>query len=164
MDRMNIDDGDMWICEFEDHAIASMQSSYVTVGNYPGIEARFYGSEGAVIVRLVEEFGSAETIKTARKDAVEFVERDDPRALLPDRRRRARRSGRSLFYPISVRDFTDEILEGAGAIRVTSPRARLYSGPSSLRDVRPPAPLGRLRRGGGCLISDRSQGRRRETS
>ena len=48
MERMNIDDGDMWICEFEDPVIASMQSSYVTVGNYPGIEVRLYGSEGAV--------------------------------------------------------------------------------------------------------------------
>src|SRR6202044_3227200 len=52
MQRMNIDDGDMWICEFDSNVMASIQSSYVTVGNYPGIEARFYGSEGAVIVRL----------------------------------------------------------------------------------------------------------------
>ena len=86
MERMNIDDGDMWICEFEDDVIASMQSSYVTVGNYPGIEVRLYGSEGAVIVRLVEEFGICQTIKTATKDSVEFVEREDPRALLPKRR------------------------------------------------------------------------------
>ena len=81
--RMNIDDGDMWICEFEGDAIASMQSSYVTVGNYPGVEARFYGSEGAVIVRLVQEFGICQTIKTARKDAVEFVQQEVPERFFP---------------------------------------------------------------------------------
>ena len=78
MQRMNIDDGDMWICEFDTDVMASIQSSYVTVGNYPGIEARIYGSEGALIVRLVEEFGICQTIKTATKDAVEFVEREIP--------------------------------------------------------------------------------------
>ena len=46
MTRVNIDDGDMWIGEFASGALASIQSSYVTVGNYPGIEARIYGSEG----------------------------------------------------------------------------------------------------------------------
>src|SRR6476646_10308868 len=74
MTRANIDDGDMWIAEFGDRTLASIQSSYVTVGNYPGIEARLYGSEGAVIVRLVDEFGICQTIKTARKEAVGFVE------------------------------------------------------------------------------------------
>ena len=110
--RMNIDDGDMWICEFEGDAIASMQSSYVTVGNYPGIEARFYGSEGAVIVRLVQEFGICQTIKTARKDAVEFVAQQIPERFFP--------AGGSneeewapLFYSNLVRDFTEEILEGS---------------------------------------------------
>jgi len=46
MTRANIDDGDMWIAEFGPDVLASIQSSYVTVGNYPGIEARIYGSSG----------------------------------------------------------------------------------------------------------------------
>src|SRR5262245_9806422 len=78
MTRANIDDGDMWIAEFGPNVLASIQSSYVTVGNYPGIEARIYGSEGALIVRLVDEFGCCQTIKTARKDAVEFVDAEIP--------------------------------------------------------------------------------------
>ena len=78
MTRVNIDDGDMWIAEFGSGAIASIQSSYVTVGNYPGIEARIYGSEGAIIVRLVDEFGICETIKTAKKETVEFTEQQVP--------------------------------------------------------------------------------------
>src|SRR5215213_6013302 len=72
MMRMNIDDGDIFIAEFANGVIGSIQSSFVTVGNYPGIEVRLYGSKGAIITRLVEEFGIAETIKTATPDDVEF--------------------------------------------------------------------------------------------
>ncbi|HEX3965722.1 MAG TPA: Gfo/Idh/MocA family oxidoreductase [Trebonia sp.] len=111
MERMNIDDGDMWMCEFDAPVIASIQSSYVTVGNYPGIEARLYGSEGALIVRLVEEFGICQTIKTATKDSVEFVEREIPQEYFPE-------GGTSLepwpllFYSNLVKNFADEILSG----------------------------------------------------
>jgi len=108
MTRANIDDGDMWIAEFSSGALASIQSSYVTVGNYPGIEARIYGSEGAIIVRLVDEFGICQTIKTARKDAVEFTEQNIPARFFPP-------SGHSgepwefLFYSNLIADFITEI-------------------------------------------------------
>jgi len=108
MTRANIDDGDMWIAEFSSGALASIQSSYVTVGNYPGIEARIYGSEGAIIVRLVDEFGICQTIKTARKDAVEFVERDIPHRFFPP----GGHSGEPweyLFYSNLISDFISEI-------------------------------------------------------
>ena len=114
MTRANIDDGDMWIAEFGGGALASIQSSYVTVGNYPGIEARLYGSEGAVIVRLVDEFGICQTIKTARKDAVEFVEEQVPARFFPP----GGHSGEPwdyLFYSLLVTDFIDEILDGSRA-------------------------------------------------
>ena len=109
MTRVNIDDGDMWIAEFGTGAIASIQSSYVTVGNYPGIEARIYGSEGAIIIRLVDEFGICQTIKTAKKDAVEFTEQQIPGRFFPP-------GGAStepwefLFYSNLVSDFASEIL------------------------------------------------------
>jgi predicted dehydrogenase len=109
--RANIDDGDMWIAEFGGGVLASIQSSYVTVGNFPGIEARIYGSEGAIIVRLVEEAGICQTIKTARKDAVEFTE-----AAVPDRYFPAGGHSREpweyLFYSGLVADFATEILAG----------------------------------------------------
>ncbi len=108
MTRANIDDGDMWIAEFGSGALASIQSSYVTVGNYPGIEARLYGSEGAVIVRLVDEFGCCQTIKTARKDAVEFTDAEIPARFFPP----GGHSGENwefLFYSNLVTDFLDEI-------------------------------------------------------
>jgi predicted dehydrogenase len=111
MTRANIDDGDMWIAEFGSGVLASVQSSYVTVGNYPGIEARIYGSEGAVIVRLVDEFGICQTIKTARKDAVEFTETQIPERFFPP----GGHSGEPweyLFYSNLVSDFISEILDG----------------------------------------------------
>ena len=111
MTRVNIDDGDMWIAEFGHGRLASVQSAFVTVGNYPGIEVRIYGSEGAIIVRLVEEAGICQTIKTASKDAVEFIELEIPQRFFPE-------GGSSkepwpfLFYSNVLRDFTDEILSG----------------------------------------------------
>jgi predicted dehydrogenase len=111
MERMNIDDGDMWMCEFDAPVIASIQSSYVTVGNYPGIEARLYGSEGAIIVRLVEEFGICQTIKTATKGSVEFVEREIPQEYFPEGGT-SREPWPLLFYSNLVKNFADEILSG----------------------------------------------------
>ncbi|HUA31225.1 MAG TPA: Gfo/Idh/MocA family oxidoreductase [Streptosporangiaceae bacterium] len=114
MTRANIDDGDMWIAEFGGGALASIQSSYVTVGNYPGIEARIYGSEGAVIVRLVDEFGICQTIRTARKDAVEFTEAQIPEEYFPP----GGHSGEPweyLFYSNLVSDFIGEILDDGRA-------------------------------------------------
>ncbi|MGO8956836.1 MAG: Gfo/Idh/MocA family protein [Streptosporangiaceae bacterium] len=110
MTRANIDDGDMWIAEFGPDLLASIQSSYVTVGNYPGIEARIYGSEGAIIIRLVDEFGCCQTIKTARKDAVEFAQAEIPDKFFPT----GGHSGEPwefLFYSNLVSDFISEIME-----------------------------------------------------
>ena len=112
MTRANIDDGDMWIAEFGSGALASIQSSYVTVGKYPGIEARVYGSRGAIIVRLVDEFGCCQTIRTATKDAVEFSEAEIPARFFPD----GGHSGEPweyLFYSNLVADFIADIRDDA---------------------------------------------------
>ncbi len=82
-ERINVDDADMFIAECANGALYSMQSSYVTVGNYPGIEARIYGSKGALIARLVEEFGECQTLHGARPDAVEFVPMEIPARFFP---------------------------------------------------------------------------------
>jgi predicted dehydrogenase len=110
--RMNIDDGDMFICEFDGNVIASIQSSYVTVGNYPGVEARIYGTDGALIVRLVEDGGICQTLRTARKDSVEFFEREIPERFFPAGGT-SREAWPSLFYSNLVRDFADEIIYDA---------------------------------------------------
>jgi predicted dehydrogenase len=108
MTRANIDDGDLWIAEFGSNTLASIQSSYVTVGNYPGIEARIYGSEGAIIARLVDEFGICQTIKTATKDSVEFTEREIPAEFFPAGGH-SREPWEFLFYSCLISDFISEI-------------------------------------------------------
>src|SRR6185295_16903830 len=47
MMRMNIDDGDIFLGEFANGALGSIQTSFVTVGNYPGIEAHLRQSRCA---------------------------------------------------------------------------------------------------------------------
>ncbi len=111
MTRTNIDDGDIFIGEFASGAICSVQSSFVTVGNYPGIEVRVYGSEGAAIARLVEEFGICETFKMARPDDVEFREVEVPASYYPAGGS-PRESWRTLYYANLTANFATEILAG----------------------------------------------------
>ena len=114
MMRMNIDDGDIFIGEFASGAIGSIQTSFVTVGNYPGLEARVYGSEGALICRLVEENGICESLKAATKDQVEFRELTVPQEYYPPGGS-PRESWRSLFYANLVSSFITEILDKSPA-------------------------------------------------
>jgi predicted dehydrogenase len=107
--RVNIDDGDIFIGEFASGAICSVQSSFVTVGNYPGIEVRVYGSEGAAIARLIEEFGICETLKVARPDEVEFREVQVPERYYP-RGGSPRESWRTLYYANLTANFASEVL------------------------------------------------------
>jgi predicted dehydrogenase len=110
MMRMNIDDGDMFLGEFDNGALGSVQTSFVTVGNYPGLEARLYGSEGALICRLVEEAGVCEVLRAARPDAVEFQELTVPGRFYPPGGT-PRESWRTLFYANLVSSFISEILD-----------------------------------------------------
>ena len=112
MMRMNIDDGDIFIGEFASGAIGSIQTSFVTVGNYPGIEARVYGSKGALICRLVEESGVCESLKAATANQVEFRDIEVPGRFYPPGGS-TRESWRSLFYANLISSFITEILSGA---------------------------------------------------
>ena len=114
MTRMNIDDGDIFLGEFASGAIGSVQTGFVTVGNYPGLEARVYGSEGALICRLVEEFGRCETLKAAKPDSVEFRDLDVPANFYPPGGS-AGESWRTLFYANLVSSFISDILSDSGA-------------------------------------------------
>jgi predicted dehydrogenase len=109
--RTNIDDGDIYIGEYQNGAICSVQSSYVTVGNYPGLEARAYGSKGALICRLVEEFGVCQTLHKAAPDAVEFVPLEIPKKFFPPGHIEGE-SWSSLFYSNLVHNFMEEIIKG----------------------------------------------------
>jgi predicted dehydrogenase len=107
--RMNIDDGDIFLGEYTNGALCSIQTSFVTVGNYPGIEARLYGSKGALICRLVEEGGIAERLWAATPDDVEFRERAIPARFYP-RGGSREESWRSLFYANLIASFISEVL------------------------------------------------------
>jgi predicted dehydrogenase len=109
--RMNIDDGDIFIGEFANGALCSVQTSFVTVGNYPGLEARVYGSEGALICRLVEEFGRSETLKGATPADVEFKDIEVPASFYPPGGS-SEESWRTLFYANLISSFITEILDG----------------------------------------------------
>lgn len=109
--RTNIDDGDIYIGEYNNGAICSIQSSYVTVGNYPGLEARAYGSNGGLICRLVEEFGVPQTLHKATPDAVEYVPVDIPDKYFPPGYTPGE-SWPSLFYANLVHNFMQEIIDG----------------------------------------------------
>ena len=111
MMRLNLDDGDIFIGEYTNGAIGSIQTSFVTIGNYPGIEVRVYGDKGAIICRLVEEFGVAETMKIATPDSVEFKPVEIPQHFYPAGGH-AKESWRSLFYANLIKDFIDEIRAG----------------------------------------------------
>ena len=110
-ERINIDDADMFMGETPSGALFSMQSSYVTVGNYPGIEARIFGSEGAIKVRLVDEFGVIQTIHTAKPDAVEFVQREIPLKYFPPGFQTTD-PWSTAFYGNLVHNFCEEIVSG----------------------------------------------------
>ncbi len=110
-ERINIDDTDMFMGEAANGALFSLQSSYVTVGNYPGIEARIFGSNGAIQVRLVEEFGVIQTLHTAKPDAVEFVQQEIPeRYFAPGAQPDDHWS--TAFFGNLVHDFCEEIVDG----------------------------------------------------
>ena len=111
-ERINIDDTDMFIPETTSGALFSMQSSYVTVGNYPGIEARVFGSEGAIVVRLVDEFGINQTIHTAKANSVEFVPREIPTRYFPPGFQENDEWG-TAFYGNLIHNFCQEILDGS---------------------------------------------------
>ena len=107
--RINIDDADIFVGEFANGTLTSIQTSYVTVGNYPGLEARYYGCRGAIICRLVEESGICETLKTATAESVEFKSVEVPQRFYPPGGS-PRESWRSLFYSNLVSNFASEIL------------------------------------------------------
>ena len=107
-ERINIDDADMFMAEAKNGALFSLQSSYVTVGNYPGIEARIFGSKGAIKVRLVDEFGVIQTIHTATADAVEFVQREIPAKYFPPGYQPTD-AWSAAFYGNLVHNFCEEI-------------------------------------------------------
>ena len=68
LERINWDDADMWIARCKNGSLFSMQSSFVTVGNYPGITAIIYGSKGALRATLITDPETGEIQKLEYAD------------------------------------------------------------------------------------------------
>src|SRR5258708_28393518 len=58
--RIQVEDGTVAIVEYANGTQGLLQSSYIAIGNYPGIEIRIYGSKGAAGARLVQELRIAQ--------------------------------------------------------------------------------------------------------
>jgi predicted dehydrogenase len=108
--RLPIDDGTVAIIDYQSGAQGVLQTSFIAVGNYPGVEIRIYGSKGAAIGRLVVENGIAETLHFATGSAVEFQKVDLPANAYPPGAD-VRTPWPQLYYRQLVRDWTDEILD-----------------------------------------------------
>lgn len=108
--RLPIDDGTVALTEYASGAQGMLQTSYVAIGNYPGVEVRVYGSKGAAVARLVEEGGVAETLTFATADAVEFQNVAIPADRLPPGTT-LHTPWPELYYRNLIRHFIDEILD-----------------------------------------------------
>jgi predicted dehydrogenase len=108
--RVLVEDGAVAIVEYVNGTQGMLQTSYVAVGNYPGVEIRIYGSKGAAVARLIDEFGIAETLKFALPNSVEFKPVDIPQSALPPGTTLGT-PWPELYYRNLVRHFVDEILE-----------------------------------------------------
>jgi len=108
--RIAIEDGTVGIVEFASGAQGVLQTSYVAIGNYPGVEIRVYGSRGAATARLVAERGVAETLTFARADAVDFRRIELGADAYPPRTTLAT-PWPELYYRNLVRHFVDEIAD-----------------------------------------------------
>lgn len=106
---INIEDGCVWLGEFQNGAQATFQSSFIAIGGYPGVEIRIYGSKGALIGRIVEEFGATETLKAATPDKVEFVPLEIPSHLYPSGYK-PDESWVQVHFGNLVQHFVDEII------------------------------------------------------
>ncbi len=112
--RIAIDDGTVAIVEFASGAQGLLQTSFIAVGNYPGVELRVYGSKGAAIARLIAERGVAERLTFASADAVDFIEIPADPATFPPLTDLST-PWPELYYRNLVRHFVDEIVDDAPA-------------------------------------------------
>jgi predicted dehydrogenase len=111
LQRILVEDGAVALVEYASGTQGLLQTSYIAVGNYPGVEIRVYGSRGAAVARLISEFGVAETLHFATADAVEFRKVEIAQSALPPGTT-LNTPWPELYYRNLVRFFVDEILEG----------------------------------------------------
>lgn len=110
LQRIPVEDGAVALVEYASGAQGLLQTSFIAVGNYPGVELRVYGSKGAATARLISEFGIAEKLHFATADSVEFKPVEITPDVLPPGTT-LNTPWPELYYRNLVRFFVDEILE-----------------------------------------------------
>ena len=103
----NVENGCVWIAELTNGAICTMQSSLVAIGPIPGLEARIYGSRGALIAKIPEESGSREILMGAKPTSVNFRPIKIPGRL---QYHNVEISPAQARFALLVQDFANEIL------------------------------------------------------
>jgi predicted dehydrogenase len=111
MMTINIEDGCIFLGEFVNGAQATFQSSFIAIGGYPGLELRVFGSKGALVARLVEEFGGTESLKAATPDKVDFTPLKIPSQLFPSKFSQDE-SWINLYFGDLVQSFVNDIIAG----------------------------------------------------
>jgi predicted dehydrogenase len=119
--RINIEDSAVFLGRFANQAVGTFQSSFVAIGNYPGMEVRIYGSKGAIVARMVEEFGKGETLRLAKTDDVVFRDSRIPRRFYP-KGRSPPRNWVELYFGNLINTFVNELIQGR------EPEANLLAG------------------------------------
>jgi predicted dehydrogenase len=114
LQRVPIDDGTVAAVEFASGAQGVLQTSFIAIGNYPGVELRIYGSRMAAIARLIVEGGIAETLHVATPEAVEFRAVELPASAFPPGTS-LRTPWPELYYRNLIRCWVDEILDDGPA-------------------------------------------------
>jgi predicted dehydrogenase len=104
-----VEDGTVGLVEYASGTQGLLQSSYIAIGNYPGVELRVYGSKGAAVARLITEGGIAETLHLAKADAIEFVPVQLGQDHFPPGTD-LKTPWPELYYRNLIRHFADEIL------------------------------------------------------
>ena len=110
--RTNIDDGDVYIGEYSNGGFCTIQSSYVTVNSYPGLEARLYGSQGALLCRLGAELEDQQVLKKSTSPnahEVEYVPVEIPDKYYPPEYTHGE-PWPAMFYANLVHNFMEEIV------------------------------------------------------
>jgi predicted dehydrogenase len=126
--RIAVEDGTVALVEFASGAHGMLQTSYIAVGNYPGVELRVYGSRGAAVARLISERGIAESLSFATADEVEFRPYAcGPEAFAPGTDLNT--PWPELYYRNLVRHFVDEVLDE------TPPECTFFDGAKSQQIV-----------------------------
>jgi len=106
---INIEDASIWLAEFKNGAQGTFQSSFVAIGGYPGVEVRAFGSNGAIIAKLVEQDGTNESLKVATTSETEFREIEIPEKFYGDGKKKD--PWVELYFHNLAQAFVSEILE-----------------------------------------------------